>query len=190
MTYESTYLCHHGIKGQKWGIRRFVDADGSLTSAGRKRYDKEVNNYQQLITSKFNKAKMDYPTVQGIKKHKFTDRLFAKSRDKKQTQIVNNLVNQRGLQDSLSSGDIKHLKGIKNAKLRQQVLDDMAKNPKGNYNMTYNKRLWTNLLANAAISAGSSIVSGLIAGHRDQVMNVIDQSMNQRLESLMNKRGR
>ena len=30
-------LQHHGIKGQKWGIRRFQNKDGSLTPAGRKR---------------------------------------------------------------------------------------------------------------------------------------------------------
>ena len=32
-------LRHHGIKGQKWGIRRFQNKDGSLTNAGKKRYD-------------------------------------------------------------------------------------------------------------------------------------------------------
>jgi hypothetical protein len=31
-------LYHHGIKGQKWGIRRYQYADGSLTPAGKKRY--------------------------------------------------------------------------------------------------------------------------------------------------------
>ena len=31
-------LYHHGIKGQKWGIRRFQNADGSLTQAGKRRY--------------------------------------------------------------------------------------------------------------------------------------------------------
>ncbi len=31
-------ICHHGIKGQKWGRRRYQNLDGSLTPAGRKRY--------------------------------------------------------------------------------------------------------------------------------------------------------
>lgn len=31
-------LCHHGIKGMRWGIRRFQKKDGTLTAAGKKRY--------------------------------------------------------------------------------------------------------------------------------------------------------
>lgn len=31
-------LAHRGIKGQKWGVRRYQNPDGSLTDAGRKRY--------------------------------------------------------------------------------------------------------------------------------------------------------
>lgn len=36
------YFEHHGIQGQKWGVRRFQNDDGSLTEAGRKRYYKSV----------------------------------------------------------------------------------------------------------------------------------------------------
>ena len=33
-------LVHHGIQGQKWGVRRFQNKDGSLTPQGRKRLEK------------------------------------------------------------------------------------------------------------------------------------------------------
>lgn len=33
----SGYLMHHGIKGMKWGVRRFQNEDGSYTEAGKRR---------------------------------------------------------------------------------------------------------------------------------------------------------
>ena len=38
---EKYELYHHGIKGQKWGVRRYQNADGSLTAAGKKRQAKQ-----------------------------------------------------------------------------------------------------------------------------------------------------
>lgn len=38
--YNYDYLAHHGILGQKWGVRRFQNQDGSLTKEGRERYSK------------------------------------------------------------------------------------------------------------------------------------------------------
>ena len=38
---ELDILYHHGIKGQKWGIRRYQNKDGTLTAEGKKRYSIE-----------------------------------------------------------------------------------------------------------------------------------------------------
>ena len=45
INYEEEYLAHHGTKGQRWGVRRFQNSDGSLTAAGKLRYsvDKKVD---------------------------------------------------------------------------------------------------------------------------------------------------
>lgn len=50
--YYPDYLEHHGIKGMKWGIRRYQNEDGSLTSEGRKRYteiDKASGYYKNTV---------------------------------------------------------------------------------------------------------------------------------------------
>ena len=46
-------LYHHGIKGMKWGVRRYQNKDGTLTPAGKKRYEDEVHeDYTNAHTKK------------------------------------------------------------------------------------------------------------------------------------------
>lgn len=43
------YLVHYGIKGQKWGVRRYQYADGSLTPSGKKRYSSNTSGFNKLM---------------------------------------------------------------------------------------------------------------------------------------------
>ena len=40
-------IYHHGIKGQKWGVRRFQNKDGSLTAKGRQRYGETADKREE-----------------------------------------------------------------------------------------------------------------------------------------------
>lgn len=56
-------LAHHGILGQKWGVRRYQNADGSLTAAGRKRLEKKDAKWAHK-----NYDKIAYKARKGISK--------------------------------------------------------------------------------------------------------------------------
>lgn len=51
---NNSYLMHHGIKGQKWGVRRYQNEDGSYTEEGKRRKAKELAN--KLAKNKYDKG--------------------------------------------------------------------------------------------------------------------------------------
>lgn len=59
---DSNELYHHGVKGMKWGVRRYMNSDGSLTAAGRKRYardarEKEFTKYDSSTGTYYKTSK-------------------------------------------------------------------------------------------------------------------------------------
>ena len=61
-------LYHHGVKGQKWGVRRYQNKDGSLTLAGKKRALKMQDQYTRFSNDKKYRDKDGNMTYAGRKK--------------------------------------------------------------------------------------------------------------------------
>ena len=57
MNELDTYLAHHGIKGQKWGVRRYQNPDGTLTAEGRKRNGLAPAKKESSVKKLVNEAK-------------------------------------------------------------------------------------------------------------------------------------
>lgn len=59
-------LYHHGIKGMKWGVRRYQNRDGTLTAAGRKRAAKLQRDYTKLTGKKISGSEEKAPKKKTI----------------------------------------------------------------------------------------------------------------------------
>ena len=75
-------LYHHGIKGQKWGVRRFQNKDGSLTPAGKKRYD-EPNVGRKFVQKTSETVTIDGQTfkVYGRNNKQYADKVSKKAKN-------------------------------------------------------------------------------------------------------------
>lgn len=75
-------LYHHGIKGQKWGVRRFQNKDGSLTPAGKKRYD-EPNVGRKSVQKTSESVTIDGQTfkVYGRNNKQYADKVAKKAKN-------------------------------------------------------------------------------------------------------------
>lgn len=67
---ENNELMHHGIRGQKWGVRRYQNPDGSLTTAGQKRRSlgETIHNYKVKRQRKKNLEKARIARAEKQKK--------------------------------------------------------------------------------------------------------------------------
>ena len=113
---EEQVLIHHGIKGQKWGVRRFQNADGSLTAAGRRHY-----GVGKAVGSQY----PSYDEMQQTVKQKSMEKAYDKAIDRKDKSSVANDVKNAADQTKNAINTAKNQ--YKDAQRNSQPKPDVSK---------------------------------------------------------------
>lgn len=124
-------LVHHGIKGQKWGVRRFQNEDGSLTPKGEARYKKEIDKLYTKATRQTNSGKAvrdryinaynkaaSYMNEKGIAEYNSKHKPEDKDYESGYAKLFNNMV-AKNYNDLL----IRDVKNNSNYKKAREIVD-------------------------------------------------------------------
>lgn len=139
---NQNYLAHYGIRGQKWGVRRFQNADGSLTSEGKKRaraeykadnkaafekgraatdyeYAARYSDRQVARAQKRYDKKLDSKSLERLNYEKATNRKLHE-----QAKLTEEAVRRHAAQLKKKYGDeaISDIKYDKNGRINEKVL--------------------------------------------------------------------
>lgn len=168
-------ICHHGILGQKWGIRRFQNKDGTRTSAGKARYS---------FGSKEDKKKLLNERYEARKAEGYSDRK-SKLLARTDTQLIRKLDKMnykasKNAEKAIEKGGKALLKGnrkavVRNAKkfIKNNALMETNLSQIKNISETgrryYNRQVWKGMDLGVALAGG--IIPGVISS---TVTNVID----------------
>ena len=110
-------LYHHGIKGQKWGVRRYQNKDGSLTLAGKKRALSMQNQYTEFSKNKRYHDKDGNLTYAGRKKDLKMKEKYSELTGKQ----LRKFSEKKNNSESGSSNRTKSIKEMSNDEIQSKI---------------------------------------------------------------------
>ena len=182
---NSSYLEHHGIKGQKWGVRRFQNADGSLTPDGKKRYgvdDRKVK-YKVTVQSPFEKKQEKL----ARKEQRMTEKEEIQRRKNELKERQENLKNLGKSKETIKEENKPDLNKPKNVK---EMTDDELRNFISRYNL---EQQYKTIVNDQKTKKGSGVVKEILAKSAKTVATkYATKAMESAIEEMLKKtrRGR
>ena len=103
MSEYPSYLIHYGIQGQKWGIRRYQNEDGTLTPQGIERYSKLIDKNDKGVRGANKKLKKfekkmdidDRKPIRNIKDRIIKAKRFDRESNTEASEHMRNAANKR-----------------------------------------------------------------------------------------------
>ena len=172
-------LYHHGIKGQRWGIRRYQNKDGSLTDAGRQK---------MLSSARKNESKAERITSDSSFSQKRKARLTQKAKEARREVRRSDLAKARAQKQANSEAAVKKKKKISemtDAELREKINRmELEKNYKralkeiNPETTSRGKKLAMDILENSARNIGTQAATYVMGKGANKVLGMIFDDMD------------
>ncbi len=153
-------IYHAGIKGMKWGVRRYQNKDGSLTEEGRKRYNREADK------GDYDKTKDDGTRYKQTKKGKTETLEFDPYRyAKEDNEALRGVLNEsRGLTTSLKSVNEASIRRTKNHRPKMDLSNMSDKEMRDQINRAMLERQYNDMFAPQKSTKGREYVNEVLDG--------------------------
>lgn len=159
-------LAHHGILGQRWGIRRYQNPDGSLTAKGRARYGTEENLRK----------------VQSARAEAEAYRIRSKAESKQakaDAKLANKIAKREDKRlDKISKEDLKrekkYLKEQNKYRIKQEKKYD-KKTKNFDYNRPRNNEFLDKVIKPIALNAGNKVLDKYVNSKLDDFLMSDDE---------------
>lgn len=134
---QNDELYHYGVEGQKWGVRRYQNPDGSLTPAGRKHYSKQAKK----DAKEYARAKMFYGEGAGTRRKLIKATVEERSKNDFYKQEFDRYLNEQDMSE--------HAEKAKHERKAKDFKNETAKTARG--------------VKNLALKTGASVSTGAVA---------------------------
>lgn len=118
--YCNDFLCHYGVIGMKWGIRKYQNPDGTLTPEGYKRYGKNADKLNAEAIKDSIKNSTNYENRRAVNK-RMSDELASSKEAKTYHDTVYNKTKGWILNDDNGAYGAYYLPGNTSKKIVQEV---------------------------------------------------------------------
>lgn len=182
---ENNELNHHGVKGQKWGLRRYQNKDGTLTPAGKKRYAQEMERLKKeekiLKNKQRTKAQLDKLSakeqeIKAMKKAVKGKTTEKKPEVEKPAANIHEAIGKKKIKD-MTDDELRAL--TNRMQLEKNYRDAMRElSPKADKGKKFTEQLKENAKAGLA-EGGKEITKKAVTGSANLIAKAIKDSIEE-----------